>query len=257
MRVLLPVLGVLALAACEPEPIYTAGVGFDDYSSLEAGRAEREAELRGGATTLALPPASGPIGAGELAAAGLPVASGRLAPGSEAAGQPAGGGAFGAAAAPLDSSGTFATVPSAGVDPVAPAQVANPGDSTISDEQSFDAVSNRETIESDAARLAAQREAYQVIQPQALPSRPADTGPNIVAYALQTSNRVGERIYTRSGVNLGFGRRSCNTYPSPDKAQEAFLEAGGPRRDRYGLDPDGDGFACGWDPAPFRTVRSN
>ena len=37
-------------------------------------------------------------------------------------------------------------------------------------------------------------------------------------------------------------------------AQEAFLKAGGPERDRYGLDPDGDGFACRWDPTPFRAA---
>jgi hypothetical protein len=30
--------------------------------------------------------------------------------------------------------------------------------------------------------------------------------------------------------------------------------AGGPRRDPLGLDPDGDGFACAWDPTPFRTA---
>ena len=24
-----------------------------------------------------------------------------------------------------------------------------------------------------------------------------------------------------------------------------------------GLDPDGDGFACAWDPAPFRAVRGS
>ena len=28
-------------------------------------------------------------------------------------------------------------------------------------------------------------------------------------------------------------------------------------RDRMGLDPDGDGFACAWDPAPFRLARQN
>jgi hypothetical protein len=29
------------------------------------------------------------------------------------------------------------------------------------------------------------------------------------------------------------------------------LARGGPDKDPRGLDPDGDGFACGWDPAPF------
>jgi hypothetical protein len=33
------------------------------------------------------------------------------------------------------------------------------------------------------------------------------------------------------------------------------LSNGGPERDRLGLDPDGDGFACYWDPTPFRLAR--
>jgi hypothetical protein len=40
-------------------------------------------------------------------------------------------------------------------------------------------------------------------------------------------------------------------------AQIAFLERGGPKRDTLGLDPDGDGFACYWDPAPFRKAVNN
>ncbi|CAN0586593.1 unnamed protein product, partial [Ectocarpus sp. 12 AP-2014] len=39
-----------------------------------------------------------------------------------------------------------------------------------------------------------------------------------------------------------------------DQAQIAFLEAGGPEKDRNGMDPDGDGFACNWDPTPFRRA---
>ena len=34
------------------------------------------------------------------------------------------------------------------------------------------------------------------------------------------------------------------------------LPCGGPERDPRGLDPDGDGFACDWDPAPFRAAVS-
>ena len=37
-------------------------------------------------------------------------------------------------------------------------------------------------------------------------------------------------------------------------AQEEFLRTGGPERDKLGVDPDGDGFACAWDPRPFRTA---
>jgi hypothetical protein len=137
--------------------------------------------------------------------------------------------------------------------PVEAAPVSNPG---ISDEQNFDAVASRETIESDAERLARQREAYAVVQPQALPERPGSTGTDIVGFALSTTNRVGEQVYRRSGtVSDSKFQRACARYTTSDQAQEAFLRAGGPRNDRQGLDPDGDGFACYWDPTPFRAAR--
>ncbi len=126
----------------------------------------------------------------------------------------------------------------------------------ISDEQNFDAVASRETIESDRNRLQRQRNAMQVAAPEAVPSRPRGSGPNIVAFALSTSNAVGQQVYARSGrFNQDRYSRACAKYGSSDQAQTAFLEAGGPERDRRGLDPDGDGFACFWDPSPFRNAR--
>lgn len=126
----------------------------------------------------------------------------------------------------------------------------------ISDEQNFDAVASRETIESDRERLRQQRDAFAVIQPEAVPERPGGTGPNIVAYALSTTNRVGEAVHRRDGGGSESQyRRACARLGSSDKAQETFLASGGPRRDPKGLDPDGDGFACFWDPAPFRAAR--
>lgn len=132
----------------------------------------------------------------------------------------------------------------------------NPG---ISDEQSFKAVTARETIESDRARLEMQRELYKVIPARPLPPRPGDTGPNIVKYALRTTNSVGEKRYDRLTLfdSPEALARRCARYASSDKAQQAFLASGGPERDRHGLDPDGDGFACYWDPAPFRLAAGN
>ena len=128
----------------------------------------------------------------------------------------------------------------------------NPG---ISDEQDFGAVSSRESIESDKARLEAQRRAYQVIQPTALPQRPKTGEVSIVQYALSTTNRVGQSLYRRAGLGAQSRfQRNCAKFASPDLAQEAFLKAGGPEKDRKGLDPDGDGFACYWDPTPFRLA---
>ena len=127
----------------------------------------------------------------------------------------------------------------------------------ISDEQNFNAVANRQSIESDAERLRRQAAAYEVIEPTALPSRGGESGPNIVQYAISTQNAVGQKIYRRSALG-GQARfqRNCAKYASSDLAQEDFLRAGGPQKDRKGIDPDGDGYACFWDPTPFRQINS-
>ncbi|MGR3622929.1 hypothetical protein [Pseudophaeobacter sp.] len=138
----------------------------------------------------------------------------------------------------------------------APALVGNPG---ISDENNFDAVASRQTIASDAERLAQQRSQYQQVAPTALPSQSGSRDPNIVQYALTTSHPRGTKLYSRAGINLrSRSARNCAGFSSPDLAQIAFLEAGGPKRDRQALDPDGDGYACSWDPSPYRlAVRGN
>jgi len=136
----------------------------------------------------------------------------------------------------------------------APAVVTNAAG--ISGENDFDAVSGQRDIEADAALIARNRAQYTVIQPTALPTR-ADTGaPNIVEYALSTNNPVGTPLFERSRFRAEVKQqRACAQFASADLAQEAFLAAGGPEKDRAGMDPDGDGFACGWNPAPFRAVR--
>ena len=139
-------------------------------------------------------------------------------------------------------------------DNAAPELLDNPG---ISDENDFEAVDDRRSIENDAELIARNRELYKVIDPEALPKRPGGTGPNIVQYALRTQHPKGTQIYRRVGFNKEKRfRRNCARYASADLAQIAFLERGGPERDRMGLDPDGDGFACGWDPDPFRKAVS-
>lgn len=128
--------------------------------------------------------------------------------------------------------------------------------SGISDEQDFSAVTGRESIESDRERLRAQGDSYQVIQPTALPTRSGgSSGPSIVDYALSTSNQRGQSVYKRSGA-FAQSRfdKNCAKFGSSDLAQIEFLKSGGPKSDRKGIDPDGDGFACYWDPAPFRRA---
>jgi len=156
---------------------------------------------------------------------------------------------------------TQAALANSGVEPVqaspsnpAP-QVVQVNSAGISNENDFNAVSQRDSIKGNAERLRQQRAQYQVVQPTALPQRNGAQAPNIVKYALDTQNARGQSIYRRTGFNLrAKNARACAAYPSADLAQEAFLAAGGPQKDRNALDIDGDGFACNWDPAPFRRA---
>lgn len=136
----------------------------------------------------------------------------------------------------------------------APQIVAN--ERGISGENDFAAVSAERDIKQDAALIAQNRAQYQVVQPEALPNRPGTNRPNIVEYALRTTNPVGTALYKRGGFNAEARyQRACGSYASADLAQEDFLASGGPERDRKGVDPDGDGFACSWTPVPFRAAR--
>lgn len=157
-----------------------------------------------------------------------------------------------------------------GADPVAGAGAAPEADATvtpgpeavassgISQENDFDAVGAQRSIEGDAARIAQNRAQYKVVEAEALPQRTDAGGPNIVEYALATQHPPGTQVYRRIGINLeNRSNRNCDKYASADQAQADFLERGGPERDRLALDPDGDGFACAWDPRPFRKAVGN
>ena len=237
------VAALIALAACSGGSERSRGVGFDNYAQYELERAQREAALsqpRSGivppAQVNTAPPAGG-IAASELSAAGI----GR----GPAVGTPVNTGNDPLRVQGLDASPTNP----------APQLAGNPG---ISDEQSFDAVSGRETIESDAQRRAAQAAAREQVEPTAVPDRPVNSGPNIVEYAINAPNVKGQEWYSRSiFATQGRYQRNCAQYATPDDAQRDFLARGGPERDRLALDPDGDGFACGWDPAPFKRAAAN
>ncbi len=101
--------------------------------------------------------------------------------------------------------------------------------------------------------LASARGRLVVVQPGPLPEHPQ--GVNIALYAQQTTHAVGERRYDRSIGARVTSAGNCGRFRDADAAQRAFLAGGGPERDRYGIDPDGDGFACRWDPAPYRALR--
>lgn len=209
-----------------------------------------------GATGYGAPPATTYAPAPGTAPAAAPVAGGI--PSSEINsalfGTPA---APGAAAAPPPApapAGIAATAPLAPTDPAAaPA----PGAAGISDEQDFSAVSSRETIESDKARIEANKARYQQIAPTTLPERTGEAVSPVVAYVLNAPNGLGEAIYDRRAVKPEVYQKACQRYPTAEAAQAAFLKAGGPKRDSKKLDPDGDGYACDFDPTPFRQAAGN
>jgi hypothetical protein len=101
--------------------------------------------------------------------------------------------------------------------------------------------------------LANARSKLVVVQPGPLPAHPE--GVNVALFANQTTNAVGQSIYPRGAVARVSSVGNCGRFRDADAAQRAFLSGGGPGADRYGLDPDGDGFACKWDPAPYRALR--
>lgn len=231
---------VLALSACAQTPPddRLGGVGFESYADYQR---RREAELlaQRQAPQTVLPPAAGATSGGPVTTGGA-IASGPI-------GQ--------VEPAPPPLSGAPVHADSDQVPPAALLPEETPNNAGISDEQDFSAVAGRETIESDKERLARNRAQYEQVVPQPLPPRVTDTGTGIIAYALSAPNRLGETIYKRSGISLGNSASACARYPTPEAAQEAFLKAGGPKRDRRNLDPDGDGFACAWDPTPFQKAR--
>ncbi|UXU75267.1 MULTISPECIES: hypothetical protein [unclassified Paracoccus (in: a-proteobacteria)] len=79
--------------------------------------------------------------------------------------------------------------------------------------------------------------------------------PMLVRYAHQQTHAPGTRVYPRSGGSDAAAMRLCRGFADAAAAQAAFLAAGGPLIDPRGMDPDGDGYVCGWDPAPYRQPR--
>ncbi len=229
-RLVLTALCLTALAACQPEvPDSARGVGFESYSDYMR---RRDAQLAGGAQPIVGGPAISPETV-TAAPIGAPLPTTPLA--APAVPEQAGARPRGDAPAGIRTE----------AGEMAPAG--------ISDEQSFSAVASRETIASDAERLRRQREQYVVVQPTALPQAGGDTGPNIAQFAMSTSHGPGTKMYSRSGIRFRSYESACAPFSSADLAQIEFLRRGGPQRDPMGVDPDGDGFACGWDPRPFRA----
>lgn len=246
MRFLLSALLIAALAGCVSDGAPTGqGPGFESYADYQR---RREAEL---------------AAAERARMAGLPQRPAVVAPGAPSHATPGGRAQPPIPAAPAAvASRPQATPPApvigAPLSATQPAQTAaapDPANPAISDEQNFEAVAARESIESDRARIDANREQYTEVAPTAVPERPSGSKTSIVDYALSATNRLGQSVYRRSRTALTSHARACAAFASPDLAQETFLARGGPRRDPRNLDPDGDGFACTWDPTPFQKAR--
>lgn len=248
-------LAIATLVACAPPPAVPdsgTGVGFGDYADFELDRARREALLRG-------QPVGAPLSASNVPATTAGPNPNAVIPSSELAAAGIGTSVASTGTATLEGAAPLSAVgagPAGETAAERERRLAN--NPEISDENSFDAVSARETIESDAQRRQEQAENLVVVAPVPLPETRADSGPNIVSYAINAPNQKGQEWYSRS-ILSGDTRfsRNCATYRNADEAQRDFLTRGGPERDPRGIDPDGDGFACGWDPAPFRLAAGN
>ena len=228
MRLLLPVAAMALLTACTPPHLQPqGGVGFGDNP--------------GYAPSAAIPAAPSMVpGASGISSSEINTAL------------------YGTATPPVSAASAMplpaAPVPGA-VAGASPAIAPQPTPLGISDEQDFKAVSARETIETDKQRIATNKANYQQIAPAALPERDtAATVSPVIQYVLSAPNRLGESIYQRRTVKPEAFQKACQRYASDEAAQEAFLKAGGPERDGKKLDPDGDGFACAFDPTPFQKA---
>ncbi len=94
-----------------------------------------------------------------------------------------------------------------------------------------------------------------IIQPGQMPDVVA--GVNIITYARETTNAVGERLYRRPSIRRTNTVLQCRKFANADDAQRNFLANGGPQNDPLNLDPDGDGFACRWSPEAYRALKLN
>lgn len=251
MRFTFLVAALAAVSACSPSiPDSAAGVGFDDYNEYQARKQAQSAARAVPSPGTVSDEATAPPQTTDFAAS-----TSSTTPTASAADDSADLAAETRAA-------LAATRANSGQAPLQ-ADPNNPPPETvtsatgISSENDFTAVGNARSIESDKELLARNRAQYQVVQPTALPARKSSSEPNIVEYALATRHPRGTHVYSRIGLNKEARyRRNCANYASADLAQIDFLSKGGPMRDKLGLDPDGDGYACGWDPTPFRKAVS-
>lgn len=272
MRSTFAIWAALGLTACAPSvPDSGQGVGFSDYGTYLRQQAAAKAyappetpyvQPMAAPTLMAQPIAPQPSTGFSTAAAAAAIDNSAAAPlpfQYENAATPLGQ-VIDAPLAAIPAQTLPAAVPADGLRGVTPTGIKEltvnyATDTTgVSNEQDFDAVSASRTIEGDKAQIERNKAQYKIDQPTSVPQRTGAVGPSIVEYALATQHPLGVKLFRRSPFRFKNPQVACSAYDTEDSAQEAFLAAGGPDRDRLGLDPDGDGFACGWDPSPFRAI---
>ena len=252
----------IALAACDPAPPYSnvqanpgGGVGFSDYraylraqeelSRIRAQQARQATAsqnpvmqvMPGRQQAQASAGSGGSIGAEAVAA---------LRPGASAATQQPVGPRQDTSQPPVQQGGTGVGAPLSALSPQAAAPV---GQSEAVSEQTF----TPQPFGTPRQNRVVQRDHVPQVRVDSVPQGAG--GPNLFEYALSTTHNVGDARHGRSHpLRWRRWERACAQYRTQDEAQEAFLAAGGPERDPNHLDPDGDGFACWWDPAPFRQA---
>ncbi|SDD82996.1 hypothetical protein SAMN05421538_102532 [Paracoccus isoporae] len=94
-----------------------------------------------------------------------------------------------------------------------------------------------------------------VVRPAPEPVARATQTDALARYALSQRHAPGTSVYPRDGGSAEVAARACARFPNANAAQLMFMTAGGPELDPYGVDPDGDGYVCGWDPTPYRTAQ--
>lgn len=237
MKHIISVTALLSLAACvDHSAQIQRGVGFGDYTLYQ----QQQAYLARARAMASAPQQPAPLPVQTAGAVPAPAA----APLPEVATAPLPAAPGPASSAPGSIGSQALAVLGASPASAAPAPAPAP---------------SYETAAAPLSAIAPQSIASTAAPPQPAPAAaaPEFDGANIVAFALATTHPVGQQMYRRTNL-FGAARteRACARYPSPGMAQEAFLSRGGPSRDPLGLDPDGDGYVCGWDPAPFRNFRS-
>ncbi|ABD54137.1 hypothetical protein Jann_1220 [Jannaschia sp. CCS1] len=124
------------------------------------------------------------------------------------------------------------------------------GDVTFLDPTNLTAIAEGAIAESEAQSTGG---VFDSVQPQqASDVRPPPLIPRVAAFALRTTHQPGQQQWRRNPFRRD-GGSLCAQFETRDEAQDRFLRDGGPERDPNGMDPDGDGFVCGFDPTALRA----